>query len=201
MATTAKTAITELQNRLRLGTAEIAVTNANLMSIMNYVQRTLNYALKRDISTGTYTAASTTTVISYTSASIAADCYGIISMYDSVSNESLYRCPNWNALQQADSSWRTQSATKSLVWSHIGRNQLAVYPASSQTYNVVYLRETTTIDSTGDTFTIPDADINLLYDVSELIWLTHLRHYEEAKLKAKALLEHVIVRQTGVRKQ
>ena len=199
MTITVKTVENELQRRLRIGTGGIAISDSNLYTVMNYVQRTLNYALKRDVSTGTYTASATDSVISYTSASISSDCYAVLAMYDSVSGESLINCPNWNALQQADSSWLNQGATKSLVWASIGRNMLAVYPASSQTYNAVYLKETTTLDSSADTFTIPDADINLVHDLCEVVWLAHLRFYEEAALKGTQLKDDLAVRLSGVR--
>ena len=76
---------------------------------------------------------------------------------------------------------------------------LAVYPASSQTYEVVYLRETTAINSSADTFTIPDADMPLLTDLCELVWLVHLRQTPEIKPKLERAAQSVALALKGRR--
>ena len=48
------------------------------------------------------------------------------------------------------------AATRSEAWAHVGHNMVALYPASTITYDVVYLRETTTINSSDDAFKLPE---------------------------------------------
>jgi len=71
----------------------------------------------------------------------------------------------------------------------LGDNYVVVYPASTITYNCVYLQETTTLNSSGDTFNLPDEDVSLVRELTEIIWLAHLGLTAEVALKIKQFLE------------
>ncbi len=184
MALSASTIELQLQTRLRIGSAGNAITDANLFSIMNYVQRTINYSLKRELSSATLTGASAT-VLTECTTTIGTDFNAIISVHEST--RSLMRVANWNQLKQYDSSWIGSTAARSEAWSPVGRNMIAVYPASTGTYTVTYIQETTTINSSGDTLNLPDEDGTLLIDLCELVWLAHLRLYPETVAKVEQL--------------
>lgn len=205
MTTSGGTALAELQDRLRLGSAGIAIPSSDIYEVLQISQNTINYGLKRFTTTGSYAALTTNTVVTYYSTSIDVpaafpnNVHHILGIEDSTSFESLIRCPNWNALQQADSCWYNASATKSLVWAPIGTNMLAVYPASSHTYKVHYVAECDNIVNSGSNFNIPDADMNLLYDVSEAVLLIRMRMFAEAKVKIEQLKEDISLRQRGMK--
>jgi len=188
MATTVKTVETELQRRLRIGTLENAVSDANLFDVMNKVQKTLNYALKRKLSTGALTLSTAVASLYYTTTSVAADCLQVRSLY--LSSRSIMFVPNWQALQQYDSSWFRTSGSRVEAWSHVGHNMVAVYPCVPTTGAVaatsltcVYLADTTTLDSSADTFGLADQDMALVYDLCEIVLLAHLRLIPELSRK------------------
>ena len=176
MALGAKVVETELQRRLRVGSAEIALSDTNLYSIMNFVQRTINYATDRIVATGTLTMASGTTLY-YTTASIATDCYKVLSVYES--SRSVMKLGSWRQFVQYDRDWHRSTGARAEAWAPIGHNMVAVYPGTSGNLNAVYLQETTTIDSSGDDFNLPDIDADLIYDLCEVVVLAHLKLYPE----------------------
>ncbi len=182
MATTAKTVETELQTRLRIGTAAKAISDANLFDSMDKVQKTLNYALERKVTTGTLTTASGTTLY-YCTTSIAADCLKVLTLYDST--RTIMRIPVWGSMVQYDRDWHKSTGSRVEAWSNVSHNMVAIYPGSSVNASAVYLQDTTTINSSDDTFNLADTDIDLVYDLCEIIWLTHLRLYPEAGHKVE----------------
>ena len=192
MATTVKTVETELQRRLRIGIAQTAITDANLFDVMNKVQHVLNYALNRKVTTGTLTEA-TGTSLYYCTASIAADCLKVIAMHEAGSCRTVMPLRSWQDFAKYDRNWLYSTAGAEVgltsgrveAWAHVGRNMVAIYPASSGTVSCVYLQETTTLNSSGDTFNLDDKDIELVYDLCEIVWHLHLRNYNEVKIKAE----------------
>ena len=178
----------ELQRRLRVGAAEIALSDTNLYSVMNYVQRTINYATERIVATGTLTMTSGLT-LHYTSTDIAADCYKVLSVYES--SRSVMKLGNWNQFVQYDRDWHRSTGSRAEAWAHVGHNMIAVYPGTSGNLNAVYLQETTTIDSSGDDFKLPDIDSDLIYDLCEVVLLAHLKLVPEAGNKVKKLQKDI----------
>ena len=178
MATTAATVELELQNKLRIGTAQVAISDANLYALMNNVQLAVNYAFKLKIATGTFKCASSVTTINATTVTVAADCDRVMVLYEAT--RTVMYLPSWKDIAQYDRDWQIDGAARSEVWSEIGHHILAVYPASTITYNCVYLQETTLLNAGGDEFGIPDEDVHLVTELCEIVWLTHLGHLPEA---------------------
>ena len=189
MATTVETVEAELQRRLRIGSAQIAITDANLFDVMNKVQKVINYALERKLSTGTLTVSSATTLY-HTTTSIAADCRKVIALYDAT--RTIMFVPNWEMFQQYDQNWHKSTGSRAEAWAPVGHNMIAVYPGSSTTLTCVYLAETTTLDSSGDIFNLGDHDMAIVYDLCEIILLAHLRMYPECGLKVEKFQKDIL---------
>lgn len=178
---------TDLQLRLRIGVGESAISDANLFSVMNNIQRALNHRLERVVTTGTFKCASSVTTFNATTVTVAADCVYILALYEST--RSLQRLESWKELVQYSLTWHTSGDARSEVWAPIGSRHIMVYPASTITYNCVYLQETTTINSSGDTFNFPNEDVFLITDLCEIVWLVHLQLLPEADIKIKKFKE------------
>jgi len=190
MATTAAQLLAELQTRLRIGTAQVAITDINMWAVMNSVQRAVNYALQRTVSTGTFKCASSITTINPISSTVVMDssvCTYVLALYEST--RSLMQLPSWKDISQYSLTWQTSGDARTEAWAMLGDDHVIVYPASTITYDCVYVTETAVINSSDDTFDLPDRDVNLVRELCELIWLVHLRHFEEAMSKAKRFKE------------
>jgi len=187
MATTALTVLTQMQARLRIGAAEVAVSDANIYSILNSVQRAVNYGLQRVVTTGTFKCASSITTINKSTVTVAANCVYVLAMYETT--RSLMQKQSWTDFQQYSFSWQTSGAARSEAWGMVGDSYVVVYPASTITYNCVYLQETTTLNSSGDTFNLPDEDVHLVRELAEIIWLAHLGHIPEVLTKIEHFRE------------
>jgi hypothetical protein len=200
--TAATTVEAELQRRLRIGTAEDAITDANLYDVMAKAQHMMNYGMKRVISTGTFNASSNTSIYVFNaSGTLSSQCYQVLSLYDA--SRTILKLPNWKHIAQYNKGWYiTADATESRaeVWAPISNNLLAIYPAksSSDSYSAVYLKECT-FASTGSTGTleIPNEDVTVLYDVCEIVFLMHLRLYEEVARKVEMLAKDIGLTLTG----
>ena len=72
---------------------------------------------------------------------------------------------------------------------------IAIYPGSTGNLTAVYIAETTTLNSSDDAFNLPDQDMDLVYDMCEIVLLTHLRLYPEVERKIehfrKTIAPHV----------
>jgi hypothetical protein len=183
MATDVETVRDELKVRLRVTTQSIS--DANSYDIMDKVQKTLNYALQRRVTTGTLTETTGTSVY-YTTTSIAADCLKVISMHEAGSSRTVMPLDSWRDFWHYDRSWyRSTAGTVGRVeaWAHVGHNMIAIYPGASGTVSCVYLQDTTTLNSSADNFYLDDKDIDLVYDLCEIVWHLHLRNYPELKIK------------------
>jgi len=182
MATDAENVRDELKTRLRVTTQSI--TDANSYLIQNYIQKTLNYALERRVTTGTLTETTGTTLY-YTTTSIAADCLKVIAMHEAASCRTV-RQIDWTDFWHYDREWvgsTTGTAGRVEAWSHIGHNMVAIYPASSGAISCVYLQDTTALASCADAYYLDDKDMDLVYDLNEIVWHLHLRNYPEVKSK------------------
>ena len=194
--TAATTVEAELQRRLRIGTAENAITDANLYDVMAKAQHMLNYGMKRVFTTGTFNASSNTTIYVFNaSGTLSSQCYEVHSLYDA--SRTIRKLPNWRHIGQYNKDWYiTNDATESRaeVWAQVSNNLLAIYPAkaSSHSYSAVYLKECT-FASTGSTGTleIPNEDVTILYDVCEIVWLMHLRLFDEVARKVEFLAKDI----------
>ena len=178
----------ELQRRLRVGAAEIALSDTNLYSVMNLVQRTINYAFDRVVSTATVTPSSATTLY-YCTTTVAADCYKVLSLY--TANRTIMKVPKWNQLHQYERDWHRSTGARAEAWSHVGHNMIAIYPGSTVSLGASYVSEPAVIDSSDDTFELANVDADLIYDLCELVLLTHLKLYPEAERKVEKLRKDV----------
>lgn len=197
MATTLATAEDELQRRLRIGSGENAVSDTNLFDVVDKVQKTVNYALKRKLSTGTLTLSTAAGTLYYSTTSIAADCLQVRSLY--LSTRSIMFIPDWRMLQQYDSSWYNSTGARVEAWSNIAHNAIVIYPSvpvadpgTATTLTCVYLADTTTLNSSGDAFNLGDHDLALVYDLAEIVLLAHLRLYPECKYKVEKFQKDVL---------
>jgi len=188
MALTAATVLEELQRRLRIGTAESAISDANIFTIMDCVQCTLNYAFDRSVSTGTFTPASATTLYA-TTTSIHGGCFRILTIYEST--RTVMFVPNWKMLQQYDRNWFRSAGTRTEAWAPVGHNMLAIYPGSTTALGVTYVSRPTAITSSGDVFKLPAVDAPLIYDLCEIVLLAHLRLYPEITRKLQSFQKAV----------
>lgn len=201
--TAATTVEAELQRRLRIGTGEKSITDADLYLVMARAQDMLNFGGKRVYTTGTFNASSNTSIYVFNaSGTLSSQCYAVYSIYDA--SRTIRRLPNWRHIAQYTKDWYiTESATESRaeVWAPISQNLLAIYPAksSSDSYSAVYLKETT-FASTGSTGTleIPNEDVTILYDVCEIVLLMQLRLFEEAAKKVEFLARDIGLQLTGM---
>jgi len=186
MARTVQWVETRLQTRLRA--TSLTISSASLYDVMDKVQKTLNHALVRKVTTGTLTL-STASAQSfyYTSAAIGTDCIRPLAVY--LSSRTVMETPGWGQIQQYDRNWFNATGTRLETWSPVGHNMIAVYPsvvtADATTYTCVYLQDTTTLNSTADTFNLADDDIDLVLDLCEIVWLSNLRLYPEVKAKVE----------------
>jgi len=185
----------ELQRRLDIGTGESAITDANLFDVMNKVQQTINFALRRRITTGTFTAATTKTALFYTTTAIAADCLQVQALY--LSTRTIMRLPSWTQMKQYDRNWWSTGGAAGRVeaWSHVGHNAAVIYPGvktANTTLTCVYLQDTTTLNSSDDLFYLGDHDMALVYDLCEIILLAHMRRIPECVERVKKLEKDII---------
>jgi len=100
--------------------------------------------------------------------------------------------PNWNMFQQYDRDWHKSTGARAEAWSHVGHNMVAVYPGSTTNLSAVYLQDTTTLNSSGDAFNLGDHDLAIVYDLCEIILLTHLRMYPECSRKVEKFQKDVL---------
>jgi multidrug resistance efflux pump len=101
---------------------------------------------------------------------------------------------SWRDFWQYDRTWlgsTTGTAGRVEAWAHVGHNMVAIYPASSGTVSCVYLQDTTTINSSDDAFYLDDKDIDLVYDLCEIVWHLHLRNYRELQHKMDAFTKTI----------
>ena len=196
MATDAETVRDELKVRLRVTTQSISDANSYL--VQNYVQKTLNYALKRRLTTGTLTETTGTTLY-YTTTSIAADCLKVVSLYQAATSRTIPKLDSWRQFWHFDRNWMysTVAAGTTTVlgsiyaWAHIGHNMIATYPGASGTMVAVYLQDTTTLNSSDDAYYLDDKDMDLVYDLNEIVWHLHLRNFPEVKSKVEAFTKTI----------
>jgi len=189
MATTVATAEGVLQTRLRIGSAGTAVTDANLFDVMNKVQRVVNYALERKVTTGTLTMSSATTLY-YCTTSIAADCIKVKSLY--ASSRTIAFVPNWNMMQQYDRDWHRSTGSRAETWAHVGNNMIAVYPGSTTNLSCVFVQQSSALNSSDDTFNLDDNTMGIIYDLCEIVLLAHLRHYAECGRKVEQFQKDIL---------
>lgn len=190
MATDAETVRDELKVRLRVTTQSISDANSYL--VQNYIQKTLNYALERRLTTGTLTEATGTTLY-YTTTSIAADCLKVVAMHEAASCRTVMQI-DWTDFWHYNRKWvgsTTGTAGRVEAWSHIGHNMVAIFPASSGAISCVYLQDTTTLNSSDDAYYLDDKDIDLVYDLNEIVWHLHLRNFPEVKAKVEAFAKTI----------
>ena len=190
MATDAETVRDELKVRLRVTTQSISDANSYL--VQNYIQKTLNYALERRLTTGTLTEATGTTLY-YTTSSIAADCLKVVAMHEAASCRTVMQI-DWTDFWHYNRKWvgsTTGTAGRVEAWSHIGHNMVAIFPASSGAISCVYLQDTTTLNSSDDAYYLDDKDIDLVYDLNEIVWHLHLRNFPEVKAKVEAFAKTI----------
>ena len=190
MATDAETVRDELKVRLRVTTQSISDANSYL--VQNYIQKTLNYALERRLTTGTLTEATGTTLY-YTTTSIAADCLKVVAMHEAASCRTVMEI-DWTDFWHYNRKWvgsTTGTAGRVEAWSHIGHNMVAIFPASSGAISCVYLQDTTTLNSSDDAYYLDDKDIDLVYDLNEIVWHLHLRNFPEVKSKVEAFAKTI----------
>ena len=190
MATDAETVRDELKVRLRVTTQSISDANSYL--VQNYIQKTLNYALERRLTTGTLTEATGTTLY-YTTTSIAADCLKVVAMHEAASCRTVMEI-DWTDFWHYNRKWvgsTTGTAGRVEAWSHIGHNMVAIFPASSGAISCVYLQDTTTLNSSDDAYYLDDKDIDLVYDLNEIVWHLHLRNFPEVKAKVEAFAKTI----------
>jgi hypothetical protein len=188
----------ELQTRLRIGTAETAISDTNVFDVVDKVQKTINYALRRKIGTGTLTLATgsfTLRNLFDATASIASDCLRVLSLYDS--SRTVMRIPDWNQFQQHNRNWYNSSGARVEAWTPIGLNYIALYPSvpsttTANTLTAVYIADTTTLNSSGDAINLSDHDLALLYDLAEIVLLAHLRLTPELSRKVNKLEADII---------
>ena len=187
MATDAENVRDELKNRLRVTTQSIS--DANNYLVQNYVQRTLNYALQRRITTGSLTETSGTTLY-YCTTSVAQDCLKVVALYNEATSRTIPQLGSWREFWHYDRNWMystVAAGTTTLgdiyAWSHIGHNMIATYPGTTGTFVAVYLQDTTTLNSSDDAYYLDDKDMALVYDLNEIVWHLHLRNYDELKIK------------------
>jgi len=194
MATDAENVRDELKARLRATT--VTISDANSYLVQNYVQKTLNYALERRLTTGTLTE-TTKTNLYYTTTSVAADCLKVISLYQVATSRTIPQ-EDWKEFWHFDRDWMYSSVAAGTTtlgdiyaWSHIGHNMIATYPGTSGAFIAVYLQDTTTLNSADDAYYLDDKDIDLVYDLNEIIWHLHLRNYAELKNKIEAFAKTI----------
>ena len=183
MATDAEEIRDILKTRLRATTQTIS--DANNYLVMNYVQKTLNYALELKVTTGTLSN-STDYNISNATVTVSTDCIKVLAMYEAASCRTVMRIP-WQEFWHYDRNWLWQTGstayTRMEVWAPIGKNLIAYYPGTTATVNVVYLQDTTTIDSSNDAFYVSSRSMDLVCDLCEIIWHVHLRNFPEVAAK------------------
>ena len=196
MATTVAAAELILQTRLRIGTGESAISDTNLFDVMDKTQKTINYALSRKMATGTLTVSSATTLY-HTTTSIAADCLRVTTIYDNAaggvtSARTIHFVPDWMMFQQYDQNWHKSTGSSAIAWAHVGHNMIACYPGSTISLKAVYVADSTTLNSSGDTFNLGDNDLAIVYDLCEIILLAHLRLYKECSNKVEQFQKEVL---------
>ena len=187
MATDAEDVRDVLKARLRVTTQSISDANSYL--VQNYIQKTLNYALERYVATGTLTE-TTGTGLYYTSTSVASTCLKVISMHEAGASRSVMRV-DWTDFWHFDRNWFYSTAGAEVgltsgrveAWAHVGHNMVAIYPASSGAVSCVYLKNTDVLDSCADAYYLDDKDMDLVYDLNEIVWHLNLRNYLELKNK------------------
>ena len=197
MALSAGTIEDELQRRLNIGTAEKGITDADLFEILDKVQASMIYGLKRRLSAGTLTLTSGT-VLYIPTTSLDANCQRVVTLYES--SRTIPKLGHWYELAQNDRNWlqggKVSSGEANAIqcWAESAPDLIAVNPAlaTGSTLSATFVKESTiTLDSSGDLLVIPDHDAELVYDLCEVVWLAHLRLYAECANKSERLAEHI----------
>lgn len=184
----ALTLISKLRSHLR-ATGVVGITDAFAYQILDLSQKMFNARYKRVLTSKDITLDASTLLFDVRTKLTSPEGMTIVSI--SVSNRTLVKLNDWHELFAYDQSWLTRTATRHEVWSPIGADIFAVYPAKTTdtTATVIYAGQTTTIDDATDAFDIPDEDEDTVYAIAEAILHIHLRNYPEARKKIQELSE------------
>ena len=184
----ALTLISKLRSHLR-AIGVVGITDAFAYQIIDLTQKMFNARYKRVLTSKDITLDANTLLFAVRTKLTSPEGMTIISI--EVSDRTLVKLNDWHELFAYDQSWFTRKATRHEVWTPIGADIFAVYPAKTTdtTATVIYAGQTTTINDATDAFDIPDEDEDTVYALAEAILHIHLRNYTEARKRLTDLSE------------
>lgn len=97
----------------------------------------------------------------------------------------------WNALAHANRRWWRSTASRSRVWSTIGRDLLLVSPMApdTQTLTAVFVKKTDALSSEASVTEVTDATDDVVEDLTEALLLLKSRRLDAVPVALKRVAE------------
>lgn len=172
-----------IARRLR-DTANFAYPRANLIRLMDHVQRLLNAHFKFITNTTAPITIATTTSLNAITTAVGVNVSSIEAVR--VSGRVLDPVP-YRTLVHQDPRWAVRRGSRPLVWSTIGKDYLilapiALAPVSASDIEIVWTpaKPSTILDNGSTDIVIPDEAVPLLRDLVETLALFTGRRFPEA---------------------
>lgn len=165
------TLVTQLARRIR-DTANFAHTRTFLLETLNRCNRALNAALQAETAT-----ASIVSVPGRVLYAIPDTIVRVIGVRDAAGRE--LQEIDYEQLVENDPEWLHRVGPRPELFSRVGRDLLAIYPAQSgpaEALTAVYVVLTTDLlDNGADTPSVPDDNASILLDLAEVVAYLHGR--------------------------